>query len=68
MSRRALLVIDANVLIDYTHAARSILKLYAQHLGDVFVPEAILDEVDELSREDCEALGIQVVTATDKQL
>lgn len=39
-----------------------------QHLGDVFVPEAILDEVPELSREDCEALGIHVVTATDQQV
>jgi hypothetical protein len=32
------------------------------------VPEAILDEVPELSREDCGALGIQVVTATDQQV
>ncbi len=68
MPRRALLVLDANVLIDYVHAARSILELTVQYLGDVFVPEAILDEVPELSREDCEALGIQVVTATDQQV
>jgi predicted nucleic acid-binding protein len=68
MSRRALLVLDANVLIDYVHAARSILRLTVQHLGDVVVPEAILDEVEDLSREDCEALGIEVVTATDDQV
>ncbi len=68
MPRRALLVLDANVLIDYVHAARSILELTVQHLGDVFVPEAILDEVPDLSREDCEALGIQVVTASDQQV
>jgi predicted nucleic acid-binding protein len=68
MSRRALLVLDANVLIDYVHAARSILRLTVQHLGDVFVPAAILDEVEDLSREDCEALGIEVVTASEEQL
>lgn len=64
MPRRALLVLDANVLIDYVHAARSILRLTVQHLGDVFVPAAILDEVEDLSWEDCEALGIQVATAS----
>lgn len=68
MSRRALLVLDANVLIDYVHASRSILELAVQHLGDVFVPEAILDEVPELSRDDCEALGMRVVTATELQM
>lgn len=68
MSRRALLVLDANVLIDYVRAARLILRLTVQHFGDVFVPEAILDEVDDFSRADCEALGIQVVTATEEQL
>lgn len=68
MHPRALLVLDASVLIDYVHAARSVLELAVQHLGDVFVPETILDEVPELSRDECEALGMRVVTATDQQV
>lgn len=68
MARRTLLVLDANVLIDYVHAERAVLELTARHLGDVLVPESILDEVQDLSRDDCDALGIQVVTATTEQL
>ncbi len=68
MPRRTLLLLDASVLIDYVHVDRSVLDLTVRHLGDVLVPEPILDEVEDLSREDCEALGIQIVTATTEQL
>lgn len=68
MSRRALLVLDANVLIDYVQAGHSILELTVKRLGDVFVPEALLEHVvPDLTRQECEALGIQVVAATDEQ-
>ncbi len=50
MPRGALLVLDANVLIDYVHAERSILKLAVRHLGDIFVPEAIRGELGPTSR------------------
>ncbi len=56
-------------LIDYAQTERSILELTVKHLGDVFVPEALLEhEVPDLTREECEALGIQVVAATDEQV
>lgn len=69
MPRRALLVLDASVLIDYARIAPAVLELVVKHLGDVFVPQALLEyEVSDISREQCEALGIQVVAATNDQV
>lgn len=56
-----LLVVDANVLIDYVKIDSSILSLAAQHLGDIHVPSVILDEVCQLNEADCEQLGLIVI-------
>ncbi len=56
-----LLIIDANVLIDYTNTDLSVLKLVANHLGPIHVPSVVLDEVEQLSEEDCESIGLIVL-------
>lgn len=56
-----LLIVDANVLIDYTNSDISILSLVSRHVGHIYVPSVILDEVDGLSEEDCVNLGFTVV-------
>lgn len=55
------LVADANVLIDYAKTDLTILALYTRHLGPIYVPNVILDEVDQLDISDCESLGLTVV-------
>lgn len=56
-----LLIIDANVLIDYANTDLSVLKLVANHLGPLHVPSVVLDEVEQLSEEDCESIGLIVL-------
>jgi rRNA-processing protein FCF1 len=64
----AYLLVDANVLIDYVKAERSILALVARHLGEVRVLSTILAEVDQLDAEECERLGLQVVEPDPAQV
>jgi len=61
MAGSALLVLDANVLIDYCAADRSVLTLAARHVGPIHVPSVLLDEVDNLDENECERLGLVVV-------
>ena len=55
------LVADANVLIDYAKTDPTILALYTTHLGPIYIPSVILDEVDQLDISDCESLGLTIV-------
>ena len=55
-----LLLVDANVLIDYVKSELSVLGLAARHLGEVYVLSTVLDEVDGLDADDCARLGIRV--------
>ncbi len=56
-----ILLADADVLIDYCHADRTILRLVAHHIGPVRVLSEVLDEVEGLGRRECAPLGIEVV-------
>ncbi len=56
-----LLIIDANVLIDFCKTERSILTLVAAHVGVLHVPAPVLDEVKDLDRQAAEALGLRIV-------
>jgi len=63
-----LLIIDADVLIDYTQADPTVLSLVAAHLGRVYVAAATLDEVTGLDEEQCERLGLEVIEGETEQL
>jgi len=58
---RRLLIIDANVLIDFALADMSILALVAKHLGEIQVPLPLLEEVEQLDESLCGQLGLRIV-------
>lgn len=61
MAGGGLFVLDANVLIDYCEADRSVLTLASRHVGLIQVPSVLLDEVDGLDESECERLGLVVI-------
>lgn len=65
---RRLLVVDANVLIDYVGSDRSILGLAAEFIGPIHVPRPVLEEVEQLDEADCARLGIRLAEASTAQL
>ncbi len=54
-------IADANVLIDYAGSDITILSLYSTEIETVVIPESILDEVEQLSLEECEHFGLTVI-------
>jgi len=61
-------VVDANVLIDYANADLTVLSILSREIGPVFVPDAVLDKVDQLDRNDCDQLAIRVAEPSLEQL
>lgn len=61
MKTTKLLVIDANVLIDFAEADVTILALVVKHIGTVYVPRPLLREVQQLDESQCAELGLIVV-------
>jgi predicted nucleic acid-binding protein len=66
--QRELLLVDADVLIDYALADASILGLAARHLGSVHVLRSVLAEVSRLAAGDCDRLGVRIVEPSLDQL
>lgn len=59
MLRRKLLLMDANVLIDFCDADATVIPLISKHIGPVHVPLPILhDEVEQLGTLDWTELQI----------
>ncbi len=50
-----------NVLIDYANSELSVLTLAAHHIGPLYVPNVVLDEVEQLTEGDCESFGLTVL-------
>ena len=56
------LILDANVLIDFCDADRTVFRLISESVGRIHVPTPILrEEVAQLSVDDCPDLGISPV-------
>ena len=62
------LLMDANVLIDYQKSDFSVLGLENRHVSEVHILTTILDEVDGLDVVDCERLGLKAVEPELNQL
>lgn len=60
VGRPGLLILDANVLIDYCAAEPTILTLISRHIGQVHVPKELLEEVRALDESECERLDLRV--------
>lgn len=56
-----LLIVDANVLIDYAKTEAGILALCVRHLGPIHVPSVVLDEVEQLDAAGCRRLGLTLI-------
>lgn len=65
---RELLLLDANVVIDYAISDLAVLGLVSRHLGSVYVVRTVLDEVEQIQEGDCERLGIGIVEPSLEQL
>lgn len=63
-----LLLVDANVLIDFATTVRDVLALVVRHVGAVHVPRDVLEEVDQLDEAACAALGLVIVEGSLAQL
>ncbi len=63
-----LLLVDANVLIDYAKTGPTVFTLVARHLGPVHVPRDVLGEVDQLDEDACDRLGLVLVEGTLEQI
>ena len=63
------LISDANVLIDYFKVnRRKVLRLVTKHICPVRVPHAIFLEVEQLTDEVAEELGLEVYEETFEQI
>ncbi|MCC2606794.1 hypothetical protein [Planctobacterium marinum] len=54
-------ITDANVLIDYADADITMLALYSEKIERVIIPSVILDEVDQLTHDDCLQYGFEII-------
>jgi rRNA-processing protein FCF1 len=55
------IITDANILIDFSKTNKEILRLLFEELEKVAVPFLVLQEVNELNRQEAESLGITVI-------
>ena len=58
-----LLIVDANVLIDFCKTDKTVLRLIATHVGTVHIAEPVLAEVKQLDRTTAESLDLHIVQA-----
>lgn len=67
--RPAAVISDACVLIDYIQVEQTkVLRLVSDHLFPIKLPRPILNEVDDLTEDQAEALGMELIEATFSQL
>jgi rRNA-processing protein FCF1 len=68
-ARPAAVISDACILIDYIKVEQTkVLRLVTDHLFPIKLPRMILDEVDGLTEDQAETLGMEIVEATFDQL
>ena len=67
--RPTAVISDANVLIDYISVERTlVLRLVSEHLFPIKLPRSILNEVAQLTQDQAEALGMDVIEETIDQI
>lgn len=58
---KALLIVDACVLIDFWQTDPSVVTLLARHVGELHVAASVLDEVDDLDHAAALEAGLKIV-------
>ena len=64
MSSRALLILDACVLIDFWDTDPSAISLVVRHLGEVYIAENVLSEVKQVDRSAAVTAGLTIIEPT----
>ena len=60
-------LVDANVLIDYLSSDITILTIYSNEIGQIYVPTGVLENVKQLSIGECNRLNLKIVEPTIEQ-
>ena len=69
IDRPAAVISDANVLIDYISVERTlVLRLVSEHLFPIKLPRSILNEVNQLTEDQAEALGMEIIEESIEQI
>lgn len=56
-----LLIMDANILIDFCKCDKTIIKLICHYIGQIYLAMPVLDEINEIDESDCLEMGIILV-------
>ena len=56
-----LLIMDANILIDFCKCDKTIIKLICQYIGQIYLATPVLEEINEIDESDCLELCIILV-------
>ncbi len=68
MSFKKPILLDANVLIDYAQSDKSILLMASEQFGPIYVPDPVVQEVDDLLESDYDQLGLIIFPPTTDQM
>ncbi|MDP9729809.1 hypothetical protein FY534_07490 [Alicyclobacillus sp. TC] len=58
---KPLLIMDANILIDYFKCDKTIIKFICAYVGPIHLATPVLSELNEINENDCLELGITLV-------
>lgn len=62
--KRHLLILDANILIDFYKCDRTIVKLICTYVGRIYLATPVLNEINQIDERDCLELGMCVALST----
>ena len=63
-----ILLLDANVLIDFMQSDPNLLSLVSSHIGSIHVLDKIVSEVTGLDERDCKKYGLTVIEPTEETI
>lgn len=63
-----MIILDANVVIDFRDSDRTVLKLFSREIEELGIPAGVLIKVNEFTKEDCEELGIEILYPDSMEL
>ena len=63
-----MIILDANVVIDFRDSDRTILRLFSCEIEKLGIPAGVLIKVRGFTKEDCEGLGIELLFPDSMEL
>ena len=56
-----MMILDANILIDFCKCDKTIVKLICHYIGQIYLATPVLYEINEIDEDDCREMGIILV-------